>query len=467
MMQGRFKDGNDLAAEFILDIRWQSLPAGVQQRARMCLLDDLGAVLSGTLTGISQIAADYAAECHRGEEASILLHGRRATAAGAAFANACAGNGLDIDDDIKFCRGHPGAQLFPAALAVAEEVGASGKALLEALVVGYEIASRTGRCWHDHHQIYHSCGSWGSVACAAVAARLMGLDKERTKHALGIAEYHAPNAPMMRDIDHPSMVKHAVGWGAMNGVMAAELAKRGFTGIPSILGLEAYREWVATLGHDYIMTDGVGIKRWCSCGWGHPALFATLKVVQEHQIRVEEIAHLKVRTFHEGWRLYQGLPTSTEEAQFSIKWPLAALLIDGIVGPDQMLEHRLEDESIRELVGKIEVVEDTEINNIYNSTDGGIDFSEGRFVGRTEITLKDGRSFDSGIVGRRPYDWNKNSLEEKFRWISSFVLKDDQIEKIVTLAWDFEKVADVRELVQVLERDQAGIKVAEIRTTPT
>ena len=153
--------------------------------------------------------------------------------------------------------------MFPAALAVAERVGASGTQLLEALVVGYEIASRAGRCWHDHHHTYQSCGSWGSVACAAVGAKLMGLEKDQIKHALGIAEYHSPNAPMMRDIDHPTMVKHAVGWGAMNGIMAAELAFRGFTGIPSILGFEKYRDWVSSLGSEFIMTDGVGIKRWC------------------------------------------------------------------------------------------------------------------------------------------------------------------------------------------------------------
>jgi 2-methylcitrate dehydratase PrpD len=288
------------------------------------------------------------------------------------------------------------------------------------------------------------------LACAAVAAKLMGLEKDQIKHALGIAEYHAPNAPMMRDIDHPSMVKHAVGWGAMNGVTAAELASRGFTGIPSILGFEKYRDWVSNLGRDYVMTEGVGIKRWCSCAWGHPALFATLKVVQENHIQVHDITHIKVRTFHEGWRLFQGLPTTTEQAQFSIKWPLATLLIDGVVGPDQVLEYRLGDEAVRALVAKIEVVEDPEIDRIYRSADSDVDFSEGRFVGRTEILLTDGRSFDSGIVGRRPYEWDEERLEKKFRWIGSYVLDDGRINELVTMGWEFENVSHVRELIALL-----------------
>lgn len=444
-------DGNDVAADFILETKWESLPEPVRQRAKMCLLDDLGAVIGGTLTRVSHIAANYAAERMAGGESSILLHHKRSTAAGAAFANACAGNGLDIDDDIKYTRGHPGIQLFPAALAVAEKTNACGAAFLEALVVGYEIASVTGRCWHDLHEIYQACGSWGSVACAAAASRLMGLDHDEVKHALGIADYHAPNAPMMRDIDHPAMVKHAVGWGAMNGIVAAELAERGFTGIPSILGFDEYYGWVAALGKHYVMADGVGIKRWCSCAWGHPALFATLKVVEENDIAVDDIARLSVHTFHEGWRLFQGLPTTTEEAQFSIKWPLATLLLDGTVGPDQVLERRLADETVRALVEKIEVVEDPEIDGMYRAVEGEDDFSEGRFVGRTQVWLTDGRSFDSGIVGRHAYEWDAAALEEKFRWLTAFVLEDRRIDQLVQLVRDFENVPSVHDLATLLQ----------------
>ena len=447
----RKMDGNDVAAEFILETKWEALPEPVRTRAKMCLLDDLGAVIGGTLTRVSHIAANYAAERMTGDESSILLHRKRSTAAGAAFANACAGNGLDIDDDIKYTRGHPGIQLFPAALAVAEKTNACGAALLEALVIGYEVASVTGRCWHDLHETYQACGSWGSIACAAAASRLMGLDHDKVKHALGIADYHAPNAPMMRDIDHPAMVKHAVGWGAMNGIMAAELAERGFTGIPSILGFDEYSDWVAALGSVYVMTDGVGIKRWCSCAWGHPALFATLKVIEENAIAVDEIERLSVHTFHEGWRLFQGLPKTTEEAQFSIKWPLATLLLDGTVGPDQVLEHRLADERVRALVEKIDIIEDPEIDHMYRASENDDDSSEGRFVGRTQVWLTDGRCFDSGIVGRRAYEWDAAALEAKFRWLAAFALDKERTDQLVRLVWDFDIVSSVHELTTLLQ----------------
>ena len=332
------KNGNDLVAQFIADATWSTLPAPVQRKAHMALLDILGATLVGTLTPISRITTDYAVATWPGDEATILLHGRRVSAIGAAFANGYAANGIDIDDCALYTKGHPGAQLFPTALALAEKLGLGGSQMMTAIVVGYEVAHRTARMWHDHHAIYQACGSWGSVACAAVACHLLRLPPEQIKHALGIAEYHAPNLPMMRDIDHPTMVKHGIGWGAMNGIISAQLAQRGFTGIPSILSFERYRNWVADIGQNYIMTDGVIFKEYACCAWDHPALDAARGLVRQHDFEVGDIAHIRVEGFHETVRLGTKLPTTTEAAQFNLAWPLAVFLLDGEIGPDQILD---------------------------------------------------------------------------------------------------------------------------------
>ncbi|MGI6686047.1 MAG: MmgE/PrpD family protein [Bacillota bacterium] len=439
-------DGNDRVAEFIRDIKWNSLPEGVRRRAYLCLLDNLGVTLTGTMTPISRIAAKYASETWRGDAATILLHQCRASVPGAAFANACAGNALDLDDDAIFTRGHPGAQIFPAALAVAEKVGASGQALLEALVVGYEVAIRGGRCWHDHHEIYQACGSWGSLGCAAAAARLLGLNHDQIMHALGIAEYYAPNAPMMRDICNPTMVKHAIGWGAMNGCTSAELAAHGYTGIPSIFGFEQYRDWVMDIGRHYWMTDGVCYKDWSSCAWGHAAAVAVLELLDKHRITADEISHIKVETFEEAMMLYQGYPTTTEEAQFSVKWPLACLVIDGQLGPDQVLEHRLKDPKICALMDKIELVFDPVVDQMYKDT------KETDLImhSAVEITLRDGRHYESGIVERGADRWDEQSLERKFRRLTAHVLEPGKVDYLVKMVWAFEDVPDIRQLVELV-----------------
>ena len=439
-------DGNDIVAQFIRQLTWDTLPEAVRQRAKLCLLDNLGAVLGGSMTPVSRIAADYAAGTWRGDEATILLSSRRAKAAGTAFANACAGNGLDIDDDAIFTRGHPGAQLLPVELDVAEKTGAGGQALLEALVVGYEMAIRTGRCWHDHHDIYQGDGAWGSVANAAASARLLMLNEEQIRHALGIAEYFSPNAPLMRDIDHPTMVKHGIGWGAMVGVTAAELAQEGFTGIPSLLGFDRYSEWVSDLGDRYWMADWVFYKAWASCAWGHAACVAALQLVDEKQISVEQIARIEVRTFEEAVRLYQGYPTTTEEAQFSVQWPLACLLLDGELGPKQILEDRFQDPEVRSLVDRIEMVLDPEVDELYDSGQE----MDLRMYSAVTITLKDGLSYDSGIVERAADEWDAESLERKFRWLVGHVLDAEVVDRLVDMVWEFDTLPDVREMTREL-----------------
>ena len=398
-------NGHELAARFVAEARWENLPAAVQRKARMCFADSLGATLAGTLTRVGRISADYAAEAWGGDQATILrhepgrgLHGLRASMAGAAFANANTANGLDLDDSARYAYGHAGAQIIPAALAVAEALDRSGAELLTALVVGYEVAHRIGRCWHASRDVYQACGSWGSVACAAAAATPDAADAGAGGHALGIAEYHAGNLPMMRDVDDPGMVKHGIGWGAMTGVTAAGLAARGYTGIPTLLAFPEYQAWAADIGQNYLMVEGVAWKpaRYACCGWAHAGVEGARRLVEEHRINLADIARIVVAGSRSTVRLGTRLPTTTEEAQFNQAWPLAAMLVDGEIGPAQMLEVRLSDPQIRMLAAKVEVVEDRRWSGCADSSSRAI--RAGRFASTVTITLHDGREFYSGVV---------------------------------------------------------------------
>jgi 2-methylcitrate dehydratase PrpD len=439
-------DGNEKVSLFIKEVNWDNLPAEVRKRTLVCLLDNLGVTLAGTLTPISRIAAGYAAENWCGDAATILVHNLKASAPGAAFANASAANALDLDDDAIYTRGHPGAQLFPAVLAVAEKAGASGKELLESLVVGYEVSIRAGRCWHDLHEVYQSCGSWGSLGCAAAAAHLLKLDLKQISNALGIAEYYSPNAPMMRDIYNPTMVKHAIGWGAMNGVTSALLAQKGYTGMPSLLGMDKYKDWISDLGEVYWMADWVFHKEWASCAWGHAAGVAALRLLDEHNIEPAQIKGVRVKTFGEAVSLYQGYPSTTEEAQFSVKWPLACLIIDRELGPDQVLEKRFSDTQVRALFDKIEMIVDPEVNKLYEE----MKEMDLRMHSAVEITLQDGRVFDSGIVERGADRYSDEDLEKKFRKLAAFVTEPGTAEKLVDLVRNFDRVKNMHELIDLI-----------------
>ena len=444
----------DSVADFIVQTRWGTLPEVVQDQVRRCVVDNLAAALAGTMTRMSDIASDYAAETWPGDEATILLRGQRASAVGAAFANAWAANGLDIDDGLRYAYGHGGAQIVPTALALAESQNLGGKRMMAAVVVGYEVAHRVGRCWHDSREVYQACGSWGSVACAAVAANLLGLKAEQAWEALGIAEYHAPNAPMMRDVDHPAMVKHATGWGAMTGIVSAGLASQGFTGIPSILAQERYGRWVRDIGDNYLMVGGVAWKQkgYACCSWAHAAAKGARSVVEGHHISTDDIEVIRVEGFHETVRLGSELPTTTEEAQFNVAWPVAAMLMDGEIGPAQTLEPRLSDPRLRAIAKKVELVESEELNELCRLYEQGD--PRGRFASKVTVVLADGRTFDSGLVeegSRFPNPaWDRERIDEKFRWLTRPVLDEERIDRLLDIAWHFEDVSNVRRLTDVL-----------------
>jgi 2-methylcitrate dehydratase PrpD len=454
-------NGHNLAARFVVETRWDDLPTTVRRKARMCFADNLGATLAGTLTRVGRISADYAAEAWGGDQATILrhepgrgLHGLRASMPGAALANANAANGLDLDDSARYAYGHAGAQIFPTALAVAEALDRSGAELLTALVAGYEVAHRIGRCWHASREVYQACGSWGSVACAAAAANLMRLTPEQAGHALGIAEYHAGNLPMMCDVDDPGMVKHGIGWGAMTGVTAAGLAARGYTGIPTLLAFPEYQGWAADIGQNYLMVEGVAWKpaRYACCGWVHAGVEGARRLVEEHRINLADIARITVAGSKSTVRLGTRLPTTTEEAQFNQAWPLAAMLVDREIGPAQMLEARLADPRIRGLAAMVEVVEDEEMERLCRLFEQGD--PTGRFASTVTISTRDGREFHSGVVDgglRFPQPgWDEVRMEEKFRWAAGFVLDQSRIDTLAEMLWRFEMIPSVRELIEAL-----------------
>jgi 2-methylcitrate dehydratase PrpD len=213
------QDGNARAIGFIHGLDLAAVPPEVIQRARICLLDLAGACLAGADIKGTRILLDFAASQMAGAgEATVIRAGRKLPRVAAALVNGFIANALDIDDGYRLVKGHPGAAVFPVVLAAAENEDATGKALLEALIVGYEIAIRAGVILHGHYGFYHGSGSWGAIGSAAGVVRLLGLSPEQTGHALGIAESYAPLVPEIRAVEHPSMApKDGIPWGGHGG----------------------------------------------------------------------------------------------------------------------------------------------------------------------------------------------------------------------------------------------------------
>ena len=205
------------------------------------------------------------------------------------------------------------------------------------MVIGYEVALRAGRALHETACDYHTSGAWNTLGCAAIVARRLGLNGEQTRHALGIAEYHGPRSQMMRCIDHPTMLKDGSGWGAMASVSAGLLAASGFTGAPALtVKADDVAHFWQDLGEKWLMLDQY-FKPHAVCRWAQPAVEAAYQLQQAHQLNLAEIASLRVHTFHEAVRLNHPHPVTTEEAQYSLPFPVAAMLVNGRLGARQEL----------------------------------------------------------------------------------------------------------------------------------
>lgn len=305
----------------------------------------------------------------RGEGgARLIFDGRRASAAGAAFAGASTIDSFDAHDGHALTKGHAGVAILPALLAVADAEGMlsaeglDGGELLTALVIGYEIATRAGIALHGSVSDYHASGAWNALACAAVAARLLKLDHETTRHALGTAEYHGPRSQMMRCIAYPTMLKDGSGWGAFAGVSAAYLAQDDFTGAPAIT-IEAPDQaeiWSDLGAHWRIMEQY--FKPHPVCRWAQPAIQAAATLVSRHAIAPESIATVVGETFAAGVSLGTARPSTTEAAQYALGFPLAAFLVRGRLGADEIGPGGLADPSIAAMLGRITLQERADLS---------------------------------------------------------------------------------------------------------
>jgi 2-methylcitrate dehydratase PrpD len=375
--------GTGDAIAFVRELTWAAVPAVVKRQLAWALLDLLAVSVAGRPAPAARIAADHAQEAHGGDAATALLDGRRLSVPGAAWANGVLANVLDYDDGHRLTKGHPGAIVIPAALAAAEAADATLEELLTAIVVGYEIAIRAGVQQHARAPEYHASGSWGALGAAAAAGRLLGLDADGLRRAVGLAEYHAPISPIMRSVADPAMTKDATGWGAFVGTSGVLLARRGYTSLESGFLLEAD---VRDLGERWALLE-LYVKRYPCCRWTQPAIEASLALPGDRPLAPEAVRGVTIRTFAAADELARKQPATTEDAQYSLVWPVAAALARGRFGVEDVLGD-FDDPGVAALADRTVVVVDPELTQAFPA----------RRAAEVTVELTDGRTLASGLV---------------------------------------------------------------------
>jgi 2-methylcitrate dehydratase PrpD len=425
-----------------------------RERAATALKDTCGVMLAGATEPAARMMQAMAADEGKGD-CRIAGTPVKTSPAMAALANGVAAHSLDYDDMCFVSLAHPSCALVPAILAAGELVRAKTTALLDAYVVGFELECRLGNVMnprHYHQRGWHCTSSIGTLGAAAAAARVLGLDSHAIQHALGIA---ASSACGLKE-NIGTMVKplHA-GMAARSGVIAAQLAQRGFTSSPQaidgpqgyLLAMDSERATLdiaaADLGIRWeILETGVTVKLYPSCAATHPPLDALIDMKRREGFTAEQIQAIDVEVDSMTPRLLiHPNPATGLEAKFSMPFCAAAAVVYPRVGIDTFDVDHIENPVVQSLMPRVTL-------RANEAFDQAAPLSQARVT----VRLRDGRAFSQAADGARGYPGRltDEELAAKFAGCATRTLS----EPAATSAWAalkaLDKIADVRELTALL-----------------
>ena len=436
-------------AGFTSTCEGSTIPPSARAEATRALVDVIGTMLAGAAEPRGRIVHSHARDEGGSGPAAVVGGGFRTSPSLAALANGATGHALDYDD-IGLDVGHPTVAVAPAALAVAEHVGASGRQLLDAMVIGYEIASRVGGCLGSvggpYRRGYHGTSVYGIFGATAAAARLLGLDRDQIRCAFGIA---ASEASGVR-VNFGTMTKpyHA---GSLNrsAVTAAMLACAGFTahadafeerfGWGDVIGGTSFEDTgiVESLGEAFAIEQGVQIKLYPCCGGNHRAIEGVKTMMSTHGLEAKDIERLEVEIDAQVANeiLMYPWPSTGLEGKFSLAYNVAAALVDGDVTVDTFADHRINDfDWVR---SKIAI---TAVEGYRRAVTLHADTASGDRVTWEQTTLP----------GTPEQPVTIEQVDEKFRANAGRVLKEDAVERASALLWSIESQSTLTELTDIL-----------------
>ena len=444
-------------AGFCAGLRWVDVPGEAVHAAKRHLLDALGVALAAADAGTGAPVVESVRAWAGAREASVIGHDFGAPAPHAALANGTLVHALDYDDTHMESVVHPSAFVLPAALAVGEESGADGKTFLTGCIAGYEVSTRIGAAapGRFHSRGLHTTGLFGTFGSAAVAGVLWGLTDEQIADALGIAG--SQSSGLFAYLADGSETKrfHA-GWAAQGGILAADLARRGFTGPATIFegphGL--FDAFLAGETHDAARlvrglgteweTRRIAIKPYPACHFTHAFMDAAAGLgvragdVEEITCAIAPPAVGIVCEPRDG-RLHPG---SMYAAQFSLPFAVASAIVGGREGFELFGEDARSDKRVLALAERVRHVADDSLP--FPKTYGG----------RITIVLRDGRVREADELVNRGHPDRPLTDEEvaaKFSANARRRLDSGAVEKVVDTVWRLEELDSVVELAGLVQ----------------
>lgn len=440
-------------ARFIVETTFDRVPKKVVSYSKELMLDAVGCALAGSVEPTGKIMTQFTKEMGGVPESGVLGGRFRTSAPNAAFANGTLCHSMDYDD-LGF-HGHPSGTMVPVLLALGEKLRRSGKEIMEAHAVGFEVYGKIGENSKElYARGWHPTAIFGAMGATAAAAKLIKLDVGQTMNAFGIVASQASGTRA----NFGTMTKplHA-GHAARAGVVAAMLAKAGFTGRTDIvedpngfvftfIGFDNcdLDKVVGSLGNPFRMEYWApGIKKYDCCGGNQNALDAILYLIKEHNIRYEDVESVVVDVDGRvGDILIFPEPKTGHESRFSLHYNMAVALLDGKLDRHTHSDERVAKPDIRAALKKVSVVVHPEWPRTYRGRKHPV-----------TIKLKDGRSLNHVVEKVKGSPENPLSREEllaKYTDCAQTVLSAGDVKKTAELILKLDELDDISGLMDIL-----------------
>lgn len=438
-------------AEWIVKVGEADLPPVGVERVRHLVLDSIGNQFAGMAAPTGRRLAEWVRAQGAAPISTVAAQDFKTTAAFATLLNGAASHALE-NDDIATFSSHPNSPLTAASLALGEKVGSSGREMVLAWMVGWEITAQTMKvCLGPRgneliNRGWFNQGFQETLGVAALASKLLGLDTDQTRMALGNAASAMAGMMKNRGTDTKGF---SAGSAAMHGVMAAELAAMGFTadrdildgelGVARLLGLENGdpEKVLDGLGTWDLATRGSTIRLHACCGAAHWSMDALQMILRDHTVAPEDIASIDVEIpeflidmvpIHE--------PRNGLEAKYSLEYDMAAIALDGRAGVHQYTDQAVERPAAQKLMRRVTT----------------IPMSTG-LQSRVVLTLANGEALEATATVSHGTPADPLTDEEvlgKFHECAATLASEVQRERIIDLCGRLDALDDVRELAEAI-----------------
>ncbi len=424
--------------KYLSQFEEEQLSSNVTQIVKTALLDYLASGYGGCTSEAANSAWKFSKILFPGKEYFSLFGKKTKTSSlSACFYNSVCATNLDIDDGTRAASGHQGGVLFPATIALAQQLEISGKDFIKAIVLGYELGIRAGEIlYRQSTERFFGAGTWATIGAAAACSWLLKLDPAREYlDSLGIAEAHAPFSPVMKSIATGAMVKESMAWASVTGLSSSYLAQNGFKGVESILfedpTVPELRE------ESYILK--IYFKRYASCRWTHPMLDAIFQLKDEKKFDSEEVLEIRVNLHEKATSLSNYEPQTIYHAQYSIPFTAAVALTHDRLSHREMTPDNLGNKQILQTAQKVKMIHDPDMDAVY----------PGKNISSVTLKMKDGSTLQAGPIQAKG-DWDRPFTDEEFHTkfidLSNDIISSEKQRSLETFVNDLEN-QNLRDLI--------------------